>query len=602
MPIKDKILVLDFGSQYTHLLARRVRELGVYSEIREPTVSTADLKQAKGIILSGGPASVYDKDAPKFNQDIFTLGIPVLGLCYGVQLIAHVLGGKVVPGTVKEYGVAKLSVKEKRLLFQGIGVNEQVWMSHGDRVEQPPAGFQTVASTIDCSNAAIFAPEKKIFGLQFHPEVTHTINGRKILANYLFKVCKCKKSWKPQNLVDQKIQQIRTIAGKRKVFLLVSGGVDSTVALALFHRALGKKQVLALHVDHGFMRKNESEKVIKAFRALGVVEEELMQVDASNEFFFALRGVIDPEEKRKIIGKLFVEVANRESRKLNWNDEDWVLGQGTIYPDTIETKGSKNSAHIKTHHNQAEIIKELTKKGRVIEPLKDLYKDEVRLLGEKLGLPKEMVWRHPFPGPGIAIRVLCSNGKEQVPSEVQDKASEVAKKHGFDALVLPVKAVGVAGDFRTYKLVCALFGKLDWKKLELCSTAITNVCKEINRVVFCIEPKKFQKVNCFSATLSKDRVRLLQEIDDIVMLQVSKNKKLHKQIWQFPVILLPLSVNDKKEAAVLRPVSSTEAMTANFYPMQKKFFGKIIKQISKLGIGAVFFDVTHKPPATIEWE
>lgn len=598
----DKILVLDFGSQYTHLLARRVRELGVYSEIREPTVSTADLKQAKGIILSGGPSSVYEKDAPGFNKEIFSLDIPVLGLCYGVQLIAHVLGGKVEPGTVKEYGIAKLIVKEKKGLFEGLSGREQVWMSHGDKVETPPKGFRTAGFTADCSNAAIWAGEKKIFGLQFHPEVTHTVHGRKILSNFLFRICRCKKNWRPQNLVEQKINEIRTAAGKRKVFLLASGGVDSTVALALFHRALGKERVFALHVDHGFMRKNESKKVIEAFRALGVTEEELRHVNASNEFFSALKGVIDPEEKRKIIGKLFVDVANRETQKLEWNEDEWVLGQGTIYPDTIETKGSQNAAHIKTHHNQAEIIKELTKKGRVIEPLRDLYKDEVRALGEKLGLPKKIVWRHPFPGPGLAIRVLCSDCNEEVSEQVQKNAQTIAKKHGFHALVLPVKAVGVAGDFRTYRLVCALSGKLDWKKLEMCSTAITNSEKEINRVVFCIEPKKLGQAKCFPADLSRQRVGLLQEIDERAMQEIEKDKKLHREIWQFPVVLLPLEVSGKKETVVLRPVSSAEAMTASFYHMPKKVLGKIVEKISKVGIGAVFFDVTHKPPATIEWE
>ncbi|MDO8633829.1 MAG: glutamine-hydrolyzing GMP synthase [archaeon] len=602
MQATDKILVLDFGSQYTHLLARRVRELGVYSEIRQPTVSTKELREAKGIILSGGPASVYEKDAPAFNKEIFSLGVPVLGLCYGQQLMGHVLGGKVVPGKVREYGMAKVSIKEKKYLFFGLSGRESVWMSHGDKVEKLPPGFTTAGSTVDCLNAAIWSPEKKMFGLQFHPEVTHTVHGRKILANFLFRICRCKKNWRPESLAEQKVREIRLVTGKRKVFLLASGGVDSTVALALFHKAFGKERMFALHVDHGFMRKNESEKVRKAFEKIGVGQKELKVVDASKEFFSALNGVIDPEEKRKIIGKLFVDVANRETQKLAWNEDEWVLGQGTIYPDTIETKGSQNSAHIKTHHNQAEIIKELTKKGRVIEPLRDLYKDEVRALGEKIGLPKEIVWRHPFPGPGLAIRVLCSEGKETIPKQVQEKAMEVAKKHGFDAQVLPVKAVGVAGDFRTYRLVCALSGRLDWKKLEICSTALTNSVKEITRVVFCIEPKKLGEVKCFSAGLSRKRVSLLQEIDEHVMQEVEKDKKLYKEIWQFPVVLLPLEMNGKKEAVVLRPVSSAEAMTASFYPLPKKVLGKIVKKISKTRIGAVFFDVTHKPPATIEWE
>ncbi len=597
----QKILVLDFGSQYTHLLARRIRELGVFSKILMPDCPSKELEEASGIILSGGPASVYENDAPKFNPKIFELGIPVLGLCYGEQLMAHVLGGKVEPGKTKEYGLAKFSISKKNVLFEGMEKTQTVWMSHGDTVKELPTGFENAGFTGDCPNAAIFSEQKKMFGIQFHPEVTHTKNGMKILSNFLFKVCGCKKNWKIENLAEQKLSEIKESVGNKNVFFLASGGVDSTVALALFHRALGKKKVFALHVDHGFMRKNESKKIVVALKKIGFGENELKVVDASKEFFSALKGVIEPEEKRKIMGKLFVDVADREAKKLSWQD-NWVLGQGTIYPDTIETKGTKNASHIKTHHNQAQIIKELSAKGLVVEPLKDLYKDEVRKLGMEIGLPNNLVWRKPFPGPGLAIRVLCSSGKEIVSRDLNEKIKKIAKKFGFDATVLPVKAVGVQGDFRTYRFVCALSGKLDWKKIEKASTALTNESKEINRVVFCLQPKKILNAESFEAFLSKERVSFLQECDDAVMDEIEKNKKAGFDIWQFPVVLLPLKINGENEAIVLRPVSSAEAMTANFYPLNEKLLKKVLHRLSKVKAKNVFFDVSHKPPATIEWE
>ncbi len=600
MAVPDKILVLDFGSQFTHLLARRIRDLGVYSEILQPDTPTEELKKAKGIILSGGPSSVYEKDAPAYNKEIFSLGIPVLGLCYGEQLMAQHLGGHVKPGKTKEYGHATVNFSAKNILVKGLSKKETVWMSHGDTVDKLPEGFERIGSTNDCQNAAIANNAKKLFGVQFHPEVTHTKHGMKILSNFVFGISKCKKNWKISDLAKKKIEEIKKTAAGKKVFFLTSGGVDSTVALALLHRALGKTQVVALHVDHGFMRKNESEKVKKALEKIGITE--LKVVDAGKEFFDALKGIVEPEEKRKIIGDLFVKVADRETKNLAWNEGEWLLGQGTIYPDTIETKGSKNASHIKTHHNQAEIIKKMSEQGRVIEPLKDLYKDEVRKLGEKIGLPKNLVWRQPFPGPGLAIRVLCSDGKEKTDKLMQETVRQIVYRFGFEATVLPVKAVGVQGDFRTYRFVCALSGKLDWKKLEQCSTHMTNSLREINRVVFLLEPKKIESVKPFEADLSRERVALLQECDDLVMQEVEKSKKLSKEIWQFPVVLLPVSVNGKKDAVVLRPVSSTEAMTANFYPIEKKALAIIISKIKKTGVGGVFFDVTHKPPATIEWE
>lgn len=597
----NKILVLDFGSQYTHLLARRVRDLGVFSEILLPDLSDAELENCSGIILSGGPASVYEKNAPKFNEKIFSGKIPVLGLCYGEQLMGYFFGADISPGKRKEYGIAELSLKKKSVLFEGFSKNQVVWMSHGDQVKTLPKGFEKIGSTIDCANAAIADGNRNLFGLQFHPEVTHTKNGLKILSNFVFKICKCEKDWSPKNFLEQKIIETKKIVGNKKVFLLASGGVDSTVALALLAKAIGPKNIFALHVDHGFMRKNESQEVKTALDKLGL--KDLHVIDAGELFFSALNGVVEPEEKRKIIGKLFVDVANRETKKLNWKEEEWLLGQGTIYPDTIETQGSKHSSRIKTHHNQADIIKKLSKEGRVIEPLRDLYKDEVRALGKELGLPKNLVWRQPFPGPGLAIRCLCSNGKKTETVAVEIKAKKIAEKFGYNATILPVKAVGVQGDFRTYRLVCALSGKLDWKKLEALSTRLTNELKEINRVVFTVFPKKIDFVEIKKSFLSRERIGLLQEVDEIAMKTV-QNHGLEEKIWQFPVVLLPVEVNGSgKESIVLRPVFSREAMTAKFAGLPKKVLQEIEEKIIITGkIGAMFFDVTHKPPGTIEWE
>ena len=597
---ENKIIVLDFGGQYTHLLARRIRQLKVFSEIMLPTAPEKELQKAKGIILGGGPSSVYEGDAPKFNKKIFTLGLPVLGLCYGQQLMAQELGGNVKPGKVKEYGKASLEVLEQGTLFKGLGKKELVWMSHGDKVEKLPEGFKATGSTTDCKFAAIADEGKKLYGLQFHPEVTHTEHGLKMLENFVFKVCNCKADWTIKNFAEEKIKEIRKQVGKKKVFLMASGGVDSTVVLALLEKAVGQKKIVALHVDHGLMRKNESAQVKEALEKIGV--KELKIVNAGEKFLKALEGTTDPEKKREIIGNLFVEVADKEIRALGLNEEGWLLGQGTIYPDTIETQGTKHSARIKTHHNQVELIKTLTAQGKVIEPIRELYKDEVRELGLKLGLPKKIVSRQPFPGPGLGIRILCSNGKQESVEGIEGRAKKISATFGFNAKILPVKAVGVQGDSRTYRFVVALGGNLDWKKLDACSTRLTNELKEVNRVVFTLFPEKTDNVKLVEAYLSRERISLLQEADAITM-QETDAAGLTEKIWQFPVVLLPLNINGKGQGIVLRPVFSTEAMTAEFAAMDERVLKRIVEKISLLqGVGAVFFDVTHKPPATIEWE
>src|SRR3989338_4135914 len=394
VPLKPQIYILDFGSQYTHLIARRIRQLNVYSEIKLPTVSIDEIKDAKGIILSGGPASVYDKTAVKYNPEIFKLNVPILGLCYGQQLMAQALGGKVSPGEVKEYGFAELEIekkrsnskknkivkKEKSKLFAGLKDTEIVWMSHGDYVSKLPKGFEAIGSTKDCKAAAFENRKEKLFGLQFHPEVTHTPNGMKIIENFV-KICKCKKNWTMHNYLKQAISDMREKVGKRNVFMLISGGVDSTVAFALLNKALGSKRVYGLNIDNGFLRLNEAEWIVKKMKMLGYAN--FHQVDAGYEFLDAVRGITDPEQKRKVIGKVFIDVQRKVLQSLKLNHDDWLLGHGTIYPDTIETQGTKHADLIKTHHNRVEIIQKMIKEGKVIEPLMHLYKDEVREPGKE---------------------------------------------------------------------------------------------------------------------------------------------------------------------------------------------------------------------------
>ncbi|MEM4256905.1 MAG: glutamine-hydrolyzing GMP synthase [Candidatus Diapherotrites archaeon] len=595
---RDTIFVVDFGSQYTHLLARRIRELGVYSEIVSPLAEDNVFSGAKGIILSGGPKSVYDKDAVPFNKKIFELGLPLLGLCYGHQLVGQYFGGKVVAGAIKEYGKARLSVFGGKL-FEGLPKAFFVWMSHGDKIISLPLGFEGVARTLDCEYAAIENLEKNVFGLQFHPEVTNTEFGLKIIENFVFGVCKCEKSWSMSNYLNLIKSDIKARVGSKKVFLLASGGVDSSVCLVLLASSLPKNNVVAIHIDTGFMRKDESFLVKQEIEKLGV---KSLVVDAKKTFFSALKNVVDPEEKRNIIGKLFVDILISKLKELKVSKGKWLLAQGTIYPDTIETGGTENSNKIKTHHNRAPIIMDMIKEGLVIEPLKDLYKDEVRELAKLIGLSDVLINRRPFPGPGLAIRVLCSSGKDKVDSDLDREIRFSSKEFGYESFLLPVKAVGVQGDNRTYRNVVLLKGEFDYKKIETLSTFITNNFSGINRVIYLIEPKIVQEVMVEESYLTKERVSALQEADSIAT-EIVDGKPFAKEIWQFPVVLLPIRLNQNGQTIVLRPVSSKEAMTATFFPLEENVAKEIAKNVLNIkGIGAVTIDVTHKPPATIEWE
>ncbi len=599
----DKIAVLDFGGQYAHLIANRIRRLGVYSEIFDGETPASKLLDYKGIILSGGPSSVREKNATKCDLGIFELGVPILGICYGHQLIAYSLGGEVEKGAVREYGPATVNFSETKSIFEGQSDIEQVWMSHFDQVMKVPDDFFVVGSTEDCPIAAMANYEKNIFGIQFHAEVTHTPNGKLILENFV-NLTNAKREWDLTKYIESIGEEIKKKVGNKKVFLLISGGVDSTTAFLLLAKALGNEKVYGLFVDTGFMRMNEKKEVEESLKKIGVTN--LHVYDASEEYFKELSGIYDPEEKRKIIGDLFLKVQQKVSDELKLNPDEWILGQGTIYPDTIETGGTKHADKIKTHHNRVPAIQKLIEEGKIIEPINQLYKDEVRLVAEKLGLASELVWRHPFPGPGLAVRCLCAKGDDYPAnvSELEQKINEMASASGFKAKVLPVKSVGVQGDERSYKHPVLLYGgQLDWDALSNLGSQMTNQFSEINRVVFGLNNSDFGTLTTHNSYLTKERISVLQEADKIVMDYI-KEAKIDRDIWQFPTVLVPLGLDSQGgECVVLRPVNSEEAMTANFYRMEIGKLNELVKRLGSLrGISGIFYDITNKPPGTIEWE
>lgn len=504
---KERVLILDFGSQYTQLIARKIRELKVYAEIVPFHTPVVDIRREKpsAVILSGGPSSVYEKGAPQVSDEIFNLGIPVLGICYGLYLVVSAYKGKIAGASSREYGRAMIDIKEKSDLFMGMKKREQVWMSHGDKVVSVPAGFSVVASSENAEIAAIENPSKKAYGVQFHPEVYHTTNGTKFLSNFLFKVCKLKPSWTMDSFIDSSVESIRKEVGDGTVLLGLSGGVDSSVTAELLHKAIGDR-LTCVFVDNGVLRKDEAKKVVERYKKN--MKLNLIHVDASDRFLKKLKGVDDPEKKRKIIGKEFVAVFMEEAKKIGRFD---FLAQGTLYPDVIESVSTKGpSDTIKSHHNRVPEILKLIKSGKVVEPLKELFKDEVRELGKKLGMAEELIHRHPFPGPGLAIRIVgditpdriktLQHADDILVNEIKDAGLYNSLWQIF-AVFLPVKSVGVMGDKRTYENVIAIRGvtsvdamTADWAYLpedllRRVSNRIINEVKGVNRVVYDISSK-----------------------------------------------------------------------------------------------------------------
>lgn len=602
------IVILDFGGQYAHLIANRIRKLGAFAEIHEASTPADELKEAAGIILSGGPQSVYDEDSPQADPKIFELGIPVLGICYGHQWMAQALGGSVKEGKTKEYGYSELKVAgEASALLRDLKKHFTVWMSHGDEVAELPKGFVTTGSSDDCKNAAMADPEKKFFGLQFHPEVHHTELGQQILQNFTDQCIH--DAWEPENALEALKEEIKKEVGDRNVFILVSGGVDSTVACTLLNTTLGAERVYGLLIDHGLMRKNEIHGVQDSFATLGWTN--LHVEDASTMFLEKLKGVTDPEEKRRIIGEAFVDAQAEVAKRLKLDGPNWMLGQGTIYPDTIETGGTQHSDRIKTHHNRVEAIEKMIKEGKVIEPLKEFYKDEVRELGERLGLPHHLVQRHPFPGPGLGVRIICADEPNAMDKKKENEIKVASKMYEFRTL--PIRSVGVQGDSRSYKHPLAIFLKKpfdDFISMQGMATALPNTHPQINRVLLCTSHgpsdapagEGVPEFNFTKTTITRDTADLLREADHIVYKEIQETG-LEGKIWQFPVVLIPVGAEEGGRSIVLRPVESEEAMTANAFGLSKEFLDKVTKDLLKLdGIDMVFYDVTNKPPATIEWE
>ncbi|WP_100489407.1 glutamine-hydrolyzing GMP synthase [Sporolactobacillus pectinivorans] len=501
---KNCIIVVDLGSQYNQLIARRIRDLGVYSELLPNTLTAEQIKekQPTGIIFSGGPSSVYDDGAPKCDPAIFELGIPILGICYGMQLMSMHFGADVERASHREYGKAEISADTDSTLFAGQPAEQTVWMSHGDLVKAPPAGFKVEAKSESCPVAAMSHDAKKLYGVQFHPEVRHTKYGNDLLKNFVFSICKAENDWSMVHFIDQQVEKIRETVGDKKVLCALSGGVDSSVAAALVHKAIGD-QLTCVFVDHGLLRKGEAEGVVETFQ--NRFHMNFIFVDAKKRFLDKLTDVNDPEKKRKIIGNEFIYVFEEEASKL---DDISYLVQGTLYTDVVESGAGGSSQTIKSHHNVGGLPEDMTFK--LIEPLNTLFKDEVRKLGTELGLPDDIVWRQPFPGPGLGIRVLgaITEDKLAIVRESDAILREEIKNAGLDRdiwqyfTVLPnIQSVGVMGDGRTYDNCVAIravtsidgmtsdWARIPWEVLEKISTRIVNEVEHVNRIVYDITSK-----------------------------------------------------------------------------------------------------------------
>ena len=505
MQPKERILIIDFGSQFTQLITRRVREQNVYSEIHSHKINFEEVKQfnPSGIILSGGPMSVYDTDAPDLDERILKINVPIFGICYGLQLICKKMGGKVEPAKDREYGRAILNIIETSPLFANVSVQSKVWMSHGDYLTEVPAGFKIIAKSDHSPIGAAANENEKIYGVQFHPEVAHTDEGKKIIHNFLFNICKCKGDWTAHNFIESSIAAIKEKVSDAKVICALSGGVDSTVAAVLVKKAVGNK-LTCIHIDNGLMRKNESFEIGKVFKEK--LNLSHIQIDESEKFLSRLKNIFDPEEKRKIIGNTFIEVFEQEAKKIEGAE---FLVQGTLYPDVIESVSVKGaSATIKTHHNVGGLPEKMNL--NLIEPFRSLFKDEVRNVGRELNIPEEFIDRHPFPGPGLAVRILGPVDKERLDilKEADDIYISAIKKAGIYnkiwqafAVLLPIQSVGVMGDARTYENVLALravtsvdgmtadWFNFDHNFLSDVSNKIINKVRGVNRVVYDISSK-----------------------------------------------------------------------------------------------------------------
>jgi GMP synthase (glutamine-hydrolysing) len=608
MSTHDTIGVIDFGGQYAHLIATKVRRQRVLAEIRQPEDPIEAFRHYKGLILSGSPSlSAFGEDSA-YNKSIYDLDIPILGFCFGHQEIAKHYGGTVVHGG-REWGHARLHVVRPHPLFAGLAPVEQVWMSHFDSVTSVGADFEELGYTLLGESeggghrfAAIGSDRLRRYGFQYHPEVDDTVHGDEMIANFVLGICGCQPSWTMERYLEEQVERVREQVGANSVFLLASGGVDSTVAAKLFSQAIGSDRLHLLHVDNGLMRKDESPHVLDLLRALGL-DANLHFVDATTDFLGALHGVVEPERKRQIIGETFVRVFEREARR--HGIEGHLLGQGTIYPDTIETGGTKRADTIKTHHNRVPIIEEMIAAGRVIEPLAELYKVEVRELGERLGIPHDVIWRHPFPGPGLGVRLLCSSGVEDREGfdAIEPAASHVAARYGLASLVLPIRSVGVKADLRSYEHPVLVGGDEPWERLLEAAGMLFKEVAGINRCIWNLAPRMPLRARPLAATVTAARLDLLREADALVMDGLRRHG-LSRDVWQCPTVLVPLEIDGAgREFVIVRPIHSERAMTATPAKLPPALIDELRRGILDLpGTSGLALDVSTKPPGTIEWE
>ncbi len=616
----EKLAILDCGGQYTKVIDRRVRELGVKSDIFPINVKSEDLKDYQSVILSGGPNNIGEAQRLNFDNKIFELGIPVLGICYGMQLMSDHFGGVVASDVKKEYGQCEVTVDTNSLIFDGLSEKQQVLMSHGDTVKVKPQGFEVIAKSGEAI-AAIGDESRKMYGFQFHPEVDLTEEGMKMLENFIRKVANYKEVYALDDRIQTSIKMIQEKVGNNKIIVLVSGGVDSAVTAALLVKALNPDNIYAIHIDSGFMRKNESDIVCENLKALGM--KNLIRENAKDYFMNTivetedgpigpLAQTTDPEKKRRIIGEIFIQIANKVIERLGLDKENTFIAQGTLRPDLIESGNPDISgfAHkIKTHHNDVEIVRQARKKGLIVETNADWHKDEVRRVARKLGLEEAVASRQPFPGPGLAIRLICHNKSEEVEILPQDvkKLSDILSDTNEKGYILPIKSVGVQGDARSYRNLCLIEGNgvnFNWKQVTAKAKDITDSINSINRVGYILNKTNISEdIKCFDMRMEDENIDLLRELDYIVTSNLEQAK-----VSQTFAVLIPIGVT-KKYSVAIRTFVTNDFMTGRpgeiGKEVQKDKIEKIVKEIeSNFGdkIEFIIYDVTSKPPATTEWQ
>ena len=616
----EKLAILDCGGQYTKVIDRRVRELGVKSDIFPINVKAENLKEYQSVILSGGPNNIGESQRLNFDNKIFELGIPVLGICYGMQLMSDHFEGIIDSNIKKEYGVSDVVVDVNSTIFNGLSENEKVLMSHGDTVKIAPKGFKVIAKSGDAI-AAIGNETRKMYGFQFHPEVDLTENGMKMLENFIRKVANYKEIYALEDRIQTSIKMIQEKVGNNKIIVLVSGGVDSAVTAALLVKALPADNIYAIHIDSGFMRKNESDLVCENLKALGM--KNLIRENAKDYFFNTavdtedgkigpLVKEVDPEKKRRIIGEIFIQIANQVIERLGLDKENTFIAQGTLRPDLIESGNPDISgfAHkIKTHHNDVEIVRQARKKGLIVETNSDWHKDEVRRVARKLGLDEKIASRQPFPGPGLAIRLICHDKLQEVKisNEEVERLNDILNNTNQKGYILPIKSVGVQGDARSYRNLCLMQGEelnFDWKTVTEKAKEITDSINTINRVGYILNKANFdEKINCFNMRIEDENVDLLREIDSIVTTNLEEAK-----VNQTFSVLIPIGIT-KKYSIAIRTFVTNDFMTGRPGEIGKEVSKDAIRNIineieEKFGdkIEFIIYDVTSKPPATTEWQ